>query len=320
MKKYFFTVLVFILTCCISCNQSSESNKQDDGTLKGNITISGAFALYPLTVKWAEEFKKIHPDITIDVSAGGAGKGMVDVLSNMVDVAMFSRGLKPEETSKGAWPLTVAKDAVVATINFANPLKKEILANGITKQQLSEIFLDNKYKTWGDLFKTNDKSSINVFTRSDACGAGEMWGKFFNKSQENLKGVQVFGDPGIASAVRGDKSSIGYNNVGFAYDISTRKFNEGIIVVPLDLNSDGKIDATENFYDCLDSLNAAIRKGLYPEPPARDLYLITKGKPENEIVIEFMKWILTDGQKFVDKAGYVKLTENKIIGEQQKLK
>jgi phosphate transport system substrate-binding protein len=304
----------------VSCNQTEKNTKQENGTLKGNITISGAFALYPLTVKWAEEFKKIHPDVTIDVSAGGAGKGMVDVLSNMVDIAMFSRGLKPEESSKGAWPLAVAKDAVVATINISNPLKDKILECGITKQQLSDIFLDNKYKTWGELFKTNDKSKINVFTRSDACGAGEMWGKFFGKSQENLKGVQVFGDPGIASAIKGDKNSIGYNNVGFAYDIRSRKYNDGIMAVPIDLNSDGKIDATESFYESLDSLNAAIKKGIYPEPPARDLYLITKGKPTNEIVKAFMEWILTEGQKYVNEAGYVKLTDEKITGEQGKLK
>ena len=41
--------------------------------LKGEIQLSGAFALYPMAVKWAEEFRKIHPKVRIDISAGGAG-------------------------------------------------------------------------------------------------------------------------------------------------------------------------------------------------------------------------------------------------------
>src|ERR1700749_3233090 len=60
---------------------------------QGTISISGAFALYPLTVKWAEEFKKTHPGIKIDISAGGAGKGITDVLSNVTDIGLVSRDL-----------------------------------------------------------------------------------------------------------------------------------------------------------------------------------------------------------------------------------
>lgn len=49
--------------------------------LQGEIQLSGAFALYPMAVKWAEEFRKIHPKVRIDISAGGAGKGITDALA-----------------------------------------------------------------------------------------------------------------------------------------------------------------------------------------------------------------------------------------------
>ena len=42
--------------------------------IEGSIRISGPWALYPMVVKWAEEFKRIHPKVRIDISAGGAGK------------------------------------------------------------------------------------------------------------------------------------------------------------------------------------------------------------------------------------------------------
>ncbi len=35
--------------------------------LSGTITLSGAFALYPMAVRWGEEFKKLHPNVKIDI-------------------------------------------------------------------------------------------------------------------------------------------------------------------------------------------------------------------------------------------------------------
>src|SRR5664279_780591 len=121
MKKltsYFFAFLVVI---SLSVGKSNSQPKDD---LKGNISISGAFALYPLTVKWAEEFRKIHPGVKIDISAGGAGKGITDALAKMVDIGMVSREISPEEVKKGAFAVAVTKDAVVATVSAVNPTIK----------------------------------------------------------------------------------------------------------------------------------------------------------------------------------------------------
>ena len=126
--------------------------------------------------------------------------------------------------------------------------------------------------------------AVNLYTRSDASGAAEMWAKFLGaKAQEELKGTAVNGDPGVAEAVRQDKLSLGYNNVGFAYDPATGKPIEGLAVVPLDLNADGTISTDENFYATRDEFTAAVAAGKYPFPPARVLYLVTKGEPNPTI-------------------------------------
>ena len=59
------------------------------------IRISGAWALYPLAVSWAGEYNKTHPAIRVDVSAGGAGKGMTDALTGLADLGMVSRAIAP---------------------------------------------------------------------------------------------------------------------------------------------------------------------------------------------------------------------------------
>ena len=287
--------------------------------LKGQISISGAFALYPMTIKWAEEFRKIHPDVRIDISAGGAGKGIADVLSGMVDIGMVSREIYADELKKGAYPIAVTKDAVVATISEQNPALSEILAKGLKKEAGNRIWITGLAKTWSQAFGAKSAAPIHVYTRSDACGAAEMWAKFFGKKQEDLLGVGVFGDPGLAQAVKKDPLGIGFNNIGYVYDATTKLQVKGLRVVPIDLNNNGKIDADENFYNSMNDIITAIASGKYPSPPARELYFVTRGSPKNnKVLTEFIRWVLTDGQKYVHEAGYIDLPKEKIATEQKK--
>ena len=265
-----------------------------------------------MAVKWAEEFKKLHPKVKIDLSAGGAGKGITDAISKMVDIGMVSRDIYPEELKKGAFGIAMTKDAVVATISASNPQLADILAHGLKKDAASQIFITGKYKTWGQAFGIKGSTPLRVYTRSDACGAAESWAKYFGKKQEDLLGVGVFGDPGLALAVRRDPLGIGYNNIGYAYDAKTKQPNPGLKIVPLDLNNNGKIDPEENFYGTLDQLVDAIANGKYPSPPARDLYFVTSGKPTKKVLVAFIKWALTDGQKYVHDAGFINLSKDRL--------
>jgi phosphate transport system substrate-binding protein len=327
MKRIVYLVAAMILAGLTlwailpSCNRSgSQAGEDTSDTLRGKITLSGAFALYPLSVKWAEEFQKLHPRVTVNVSAGGAGKGMTDALTKMVDLGMYSKAVSPEEQAKGAWWIAVAKDAVLPTINAHNPVLAELKKKGMTRQKFYDVFVSGKIKTWGQAAGSGSRTELQVFTRSDACGAAEMWAKYLkNMKQDDLQGLGVNGDPGVADAVRRSPEGIGFNNLGFVYEMSTRKRYAGLEVIPIDLNENGIIDPDENFYDSMDLVMKAINDGRYPSPPARDLYLVSGGKPDNKLVRAYLQWILTDGQKFVTEAGYVMIKPDQIATELKKL-
>jgi phosphate transport system substrate-binding protein len=283
-----------------------------DKALQGKISISGAWALYPMTMKWVEEYQKANPRVKIDVQAGGAGKGMADVLAGMVDIGMVSRDVHPAEVEKGALALAVTKDAVVGTVNAANPLLKDILGRGAKRDGLIGLWITGAVTTWGQVIGTADQTKVQVFTRSDACGAADTWAAYMGKRQEDLQGVGVYGDPGVADAVRRDPLSVGFNNVNFAYDAKTKKPIEGLAILPLDQNGNGTIDPEENVYATRDRLCAAIADGAYPSPPARDLYFVTKGVPASDVVKAFLRWVLTEGQTYVPETGYINLPQDKL--------
>jgi phosphate transport system substrate-binding protein len=274
--------------------------------LRGVIRISGAWALYPMMVKWAEEFKKIHPKIRIDVSAGGAGKGAVDALSGLVDIGMVSREIRPEETQRGLVGIPVVKDAVFPTLSANNPVIDALMKKGIKKKTFVDLWISGKPFTWGDISGTGKTTKVQVYTRSDACGAAETWAKYLGKKQEDLRGVAVYGDPGLAEALRKDPSGIGYNNLNYAYDMRSGKPVPGLQILPIDVNENGKIDPNERLTTKADAITA-IMSGRYPSPPARDLYVVCKGQFEGTSR-PFVKWILSDGQRYVEEVGYIRIT------------
>lgn len=276
------------------------------------VSVSGAFALFPLMTLWAEEYQKINPNITFDVQAGGAGKGMTDMLSGAADIAMLSREPRQAELDEGSFLVAVTIDSVIGTFNANNPYAEQLLAQGITAEESNSIWVTQTITTWSQLLGVDGTDAINVYTRSDSAGAAEMWSLFSGgKTQEDLKGTAVNGDPGLAEAVRQDPLAVGFNNVGFTYDPATGLPNEGLLVIPIDTDGDGTISEEENFYETRDEFTQAVAEGKYPFPPARVLYLVTKGEPSPAIA-EFYRWVLTDGQAFVQAAGYVKLTDAQI--------
>ena len=314
-KKHFAIATLGAAVLALSltaCGGKKESKVGSNGELSGEISLSGAFALYPLAVQWANEFQKLHPGVKIDVSAGGAGKGVTDAIANVVDFGMVSRELSDAEKERGAVGFAVAKDAVVPTINAKNPALADLQKHGVTRDDLIALWIKGEKKTWGQVAGSDNKSQVVVYTRSDACGAAETWALYLGGKQEDLKGTAVFGDPGLAAAIQKDNYGLGLNNIGYAYDTKTGKPNPGLLVVPIDVNGNGKIDPEEDFYGNKNDVVQAIKDGRYPSPPARDLYLVSKGVPTDPVVVAFLKYILTDGQKENDAQGYIEIPQEKL--------
>jgi phosphate transport system substrate-binding protein len=316
-----FVAAALVLSACAGPSApASAGGAQSGEALRGTIAISGAFALYPMMTVWADEFSKLHPDVHFDVQGGGAGKGMTDTLAGAVDIGMISRAIRPEEEAQGAFWLAVAEDAVFPIVSAENPVFEDLMASGIQQQLYEGIFITGSIKTWGEVVgKPEIADEIHVYTRADACGAGEQWALFAGgKIQGDIQGVGVNGEPALVDTVAKDPLGIGYANLNSSFDLSSGKPVTGIGVAPIDANENGQADADE-YFQTKDLAVAAIADGKYPSPPARFENIATRGKPQG-LVLTFINWILTDGQQYLSQAGYVPLPADKLAESLAKLK
>jgi phosphate transport system substrate-binding protein len=107
---------------------------------------------------------------------------------------------------------------------------------------------------------------IHVYTRSDACGAGEMWAKFSGGNvQDDLKGIGINGEPALVDTVSKDSLGIGYSNLNSVFDLSSGNIVAGIIVPPIDINANGQADPEEVYKVKADAFKA-VAEGTYPSP------------------------------------------------------
>ncbi len=319
LKKVFWVGLILILisfplSACTS--RTGESASQSPG---GTITISGAFALYPMMQIWAEKYQSTHPEITFDISAGGAGKGLADALGGAVDIGMVSRAITPAEEGMGAYWVAVSRDAVFPIVNEKNPVLSVLQKSGVKRDTFVGIYITGTIKTWGGAVERSEiTDEIHVYTRSDSAGAADAWAQFLGgKKQDNLMGIGVSGDPGIVGAVASDPLGIGFTNLNFAFDAATGLPVKGINLVPIDNNENGSADSDELLGTKAQAVDA-VASGRYPSPPARFENLVTNGKPTG-LVQAFILWILTDGQKFCLDAGEVPLTSDQQAASVQKI-
>ena len=294
MKKIINTLLIVSLLLLLS----NFGWAQKEG-LEGTVTLSGAWAIYPTAVAWAEAFQKLHPKVKIDVSAGGAGKGAADAIAGLVDIGMVSRDPDPAEIQKGITPIYILHDAVFPVTSDKNPALVELFKKGIKRQRWNDIYISGLITTWDEAVGSKTGKPIHVYTRSDSCGAAQSWAAYLGKKQEDLKGIGIYGDPGLLEAAKRDPIGLGFNN--FSY-IFTREGTvvKGARIVPIDSNENGIADPDE-IYETREAAIKAIRAGRYPA--TRKNYLFVKGKPKG-LVREFIEFALSEeGTKIVDETG-----------------
>ncbi|MBI5418233.1 substrate-binding domain-containing protein [Candidatus Poribacteria bacterium] len=249
-----------------------------------------------------------------DIAVSG-GPLLLDAIAGLVDIGMVSRDPDPAEIKKGILPVYILHDAVFPVISDKNPVLSDLLKSGIKRKTWIDIYITGLITTWDEVATHKVNKKLHVYTRSDACGAAASWAVYLGKKQEDLKGIGIYGDPGLLEAAKRDPIGIGYNN--FSY-IFTRDGSivKGAKIVPIDSNENGTADADE-VYQTRDEAIKGIRSGRYPA--TRKNYFFVKGK-SNKLVKEFIEFTLSDeGTKIVDEVGtslsLTKTEREKILNE-----
>jgi phosphate transport system substrate-binding protein len=310
------TIIAFLILILVSeCNSPKTSKELTQpkeavkSELKGSFSITGAYALYPLISKLADDFMIIHPGVKIEVTKIGTGQGITSLLEGKCQLAMISRPLTDEEANAGIWVISVAKDGVAPIINQKNPHIEKLLKQGISPDEFIHVFSSGKQISWGEVLDTIAKDKVTVYTRADESGAAEIWAAFMYKKASDLKGIGVNGDDEMIKSIQENPLSIGFCNFSYAFDITTGERKKDIQIIPVDLDFDNKIDRVEVPFKNLEEAHRSLWLGFFPDQLCRELTLGSLGKPTEPAIVEFLYYVLGEGQSGIKKIGFCPLND-----------
>jgi phosphate transport system substrate-binding protein len=277
--------------------------KKTDELQKTVITVKGSDTMVNLSQKWAEEYMKLHPEVSIQVTGGGSGTGVASLLNKTTEIANSSRELKSAELetakSKGVTPYIyqVALDGIAVIVH---PKSK---VDSLTVKQVSDIFA-GKIKNWKQLGGAD--MPITLYGRENSSGTYEFFkdhvlGKVDGKQVDYSPSTQVLqGTAALGEAVARDVKGIGYGGVGYFAERNDLK----ILHIKKDENSPA-ISPSENNkvnYDAIWSGDYSI---------SRYLYCFTNGEATGKLK-EFMDFIVSqEGQDVVRTMEYIPLPPKK---------
>ncbi|MEG1253598.1 MAG: substrate-binding domain-containing protein [Raoultibacter sp.] len=110
----------------------------------GKIVLAGSSSVAPVMEKLAEAYKKINPNVTLEVQQSDSTTGVNMATEGTCDIGMASRELKDSETAGGLKATVIARDGIAIIVNKGASLE------GMTSDQVMKIYTAEA-KTWEDV-------------------------------------------------------------------------------------------------------------------------------------------------------------------------
>ena len=250
--------------------------------LTGTFRIKGSDTMIILAQRWAEEYMRLNPGVSIYAEGGGTATGIEALIRDEAEICTASRPFQPDEVrrlmeqqrSLGISHL-VAKDALSIYLHPDNPVRN------LTVEQVRGIFT-GRVTNWSMV--GGNEAEIIVLNRSPNSGTYLYFQEHVLEGQAYTASARTMsGTAAIVKAVMENRNAIGYGGIAYGREV-------------VHCHIDGIAPTEEN-----------VRNGSYPI--ARYLHLYTLEKPKG-VTKSFIDWVLSrEGQMTVKKVGYIPLME-----------
>lgn len=335
----FGTVLVALgLLACVEKPSAAPAPPPTPSLL---INAAGATFPYPIYSKWFDAYHKLHPDLDFNYQSIGSGSGIRQVLAGTVDFGASDGPMTDEQLSQAKtkilhFPTVLGAD--VPTYNIPG-VTQEL---NFTPEALAGIYL-GKITKWNDPAITGPNPGVKlpdtdivVVHRSDGSGTTYIWVDYLSKVSEEWKtkvgkntsvnwpvGLGGKGNEGVSGLVKQQPGAIGYVELIYAIQNSMpygKVKNAAGVFVKADLASvtaaaAGAVKSMPD--DFRVSITDAPGKAAYPISSFTWLLVPSKidDPTKKKAIVDFLHWMLKDGQGMVEALSYAKLPKEVVAKE-----
>jgi len=306
--KYFLRLSILLVFLSSSTGWSQTSDKKQPKI----VVITGNRFTYPLVQKWIDNYNLVNPDVQIIIESRG--------INDPAQYDILIEAFEPtEEAKKNRDYLYFARYAVFPVANSHSAFSKLYSSKGLNQELIKQIFFH-------DIFADKEaknavKTPFTVYTRLQKAGAPITFTKYFGYEQKDIQGKSIAGsDEHLLKAVLRDSIAVSYLPLNIIYDLKTGKPLQGLAILPVDLNGNGKVGDDEKFYDDLSTviqrLEVTTEKEIKNVPIEYLNFSVNKGAASPES-IAFLQWIIQNGQKDLTAFGFLRPEQSRLDKEKQ---
>ncbi|MBN1987779.1 MAG: hypothetical protein JW783_00095 [Bacteroidales bacterium] len=255
---------------------------------EGAITITSSPELQALADMWIAQYNKAYP------------VGMVSLSANASSAAIML-----SSDNNTTWTMVVGHNAIIPIVNAKNPLLKQINGIGVNANTLHALLSATNKPSWNALLNETANANANIYFANASEVKNSVLG--YAKVDANNNNWQEVATRDLIAAVKADIYAIGFCRLTDVRDANTNTIIQGIQILPVDKNGNGNIDAFENIYQDLKTFTRGVWIGKYPSALSGSVYATAAEMPTNETTLAFLRWVLTEGQYYLNQNGYCEL-------------
>ncbi|MDE2765451.1 MAG: PstS family phosphate ABC transporter substrate-binding protein [Chloroflexota bacterium] len=262
-------------------------------SLSGTIEVDGSSTVFPITEAVAEEFRKVHPRVQVNVAVSGTGGGFKRFTVGETDVSNASRHIKPSEAEAAAEngveyaELRVGTDGLSVMVNPQNDF-----VDCLTVEELRAIWepgstIDN----WNEVRSSFPDARLRLYGPDSDSGTFDYFTEEINgEAQASRSDYTASADDNVlVQGISGDRNALGY--FGYAY---YQENADKLRAIAVD-NGDG----------CVMPEPATIEDGSYT-PLSRPMFiyvnLASMERPEMQAFVDFY---MQEGAALAAEVGYI---------------
>lgn len=263
------------------------------------VRITGTRFSYPLLQSCIDSFAIHYPDIQVIIEQRSSTDPDYDILID---------GKLPNDLKQpvAGGPISIALFPVLPIANAGSSFAKFYSQTGVKRELISTIYFHNPFADRKRAVKP--KAPFTVYTRLQAAPAAQVFAAHYGFKQADISGKQVAGsDEHQVKAVLRDTAAISYAPLALIYNPTSRRVREGLAILPVDADDNGKLSDQERIYDTVDDVIRYFEQhaGNSASIPAGALVLNVKDGPVSPDTFVFIQWMLQHIEKNLHDFGFV---------------
>lgn len=300
--KILLTVgLLIFFSSFISSRDATQSTSE-----KEIITIWCTPDVQQLASTFIAEYGRLH--INLDIQLMPLTHEFPANLNETNGLAFVSQKSGISVTDHSLLKMVVGRDVIVPVLNAKNPYLSTIDKKGISASAFREAVTSDR-ANWNILVAEGEGNPLKLYVPVSRPAQSAI-AEYLDVSPEIFSMVETKPADEIIRLVQKDEYTIGFCRLNDLTEPGQLELPENVRLLPIDKNENGQIDYHEKIYGDIDDFKRGLWIGKYPGKLVNKVFSISQTEPKDKNVADFLSWVVTDGQQFLEPNGFSELVYN----------